>query len=98
MRINPYFGTQQTPETGRDKQTSQANNSSARVEPQADQAQLSGAHIQVQALAAQASQLPEVREAKINALREAVQSGQYRLDAANTAQGMMSEMFLSRTA
>ena len=98
MRINPYFGPQQTPETGRDRQTSQANTSAGRVDTQADQAELSGAHIQVQALAAQASQLPEVREAKINALREAVQSGQYRADAANTARGMMSEMFLSRTA
>jgi len=98
MRINPYFGSQQTPATGRDKQTSPANSSSARLEPEADQAQLSGAHIQVQALAAQASQLPEVREAKINALRQAVESGQYRSDPANTAHSLMSEMFLSRTA
>ena len=98
MRINPYFGAQQTPETGRDKQTSQANTSPARVEPQADQTQLSGAHTQVQALAAQASQLPEVREAKVSALREAVRSGQYRPDPANIAGGLMSEMALSRTA
>lgn len=99
MRINPYFGPQQTPEAGRDRQTSQANTSASRVDPQAaDQAHLSGAHIQVQALAAQASQLPEVREAKVNALREAVQSGQYRADPANTANGLMSEMFLNRTA
>ena len=98
MRINPYFGAQQTAETGRDRQTSQANVPSARVEAEPDQAQLSGAHIQVQALAAQASQLPEVREAKISALREAVQSGQYWPDAGKIAQGLMSEMFLSRTA
>ena len=98
MRINPYFEPQQTPATGRDKQTSAANTSSARLEPEADQAQLSGAHIQVQALAAQASQLPEVREAKVSALRDAVQSGRYRPDPANTAKGLMSEMFLSRTA
>jgi len=98
MRINPYFGPQQTSETGRDKQPSQANSTPARVEPGADQAQLSGAHIQVQALAAQASQLPEVREAKVNALRDAVQSGHYRPNPANIAQGMMSEMALSRTA
>jgi len=98
MRINPYFGPQQTPETGRDKQISQANTTSARVEAAADQAQLSGAHTQVQALAAQASQLPEVREAKVNALRDAVRSGQYRSDPANIAHGLMSEMALSRTA
>jgi flagellar biosynthesis anti-sigma factor FlgM len=98
MRINPYFGPQQTPETRRDKQTTQANTASTRLEPEPDQAQLSSAHVQVQALAAQASQLPEVREAKVNALREAVQSGQYRPNPANIAHGLMSELFLSRTA
>ena len=98
MRINQYLGPQQTQETGRDRQTSQANTSSSRLEPEPDQAQLSGAHVQVQALAAQASQLPAVREAKVNALREALRSGQYRSDPAHTAHGLMSEMFLTRTA
>ena len=98
MRIDPYFRPQQTPETGRDKQLAQANLSSPRLAAGSDQALLSGAHIQVQALAAQASQLPEVREAKVSALRDAVQSGNYRPDPANIARGLMSEMFLSRTA
>ena len=98
MRINPYFETQQTPETGRDKQSSQTNTSAARPASGSDQAQLSSAHAELQALAAQASQLPEVREAKVNALREAVQSGHYRLNPANIAHGLMSEMFLSRPA
>ena len=98
MRINPYFEPQQTPETGRDKQSSQASASMVRVTPEPDQTQLSGAHIQVQALAAQASQLPEVREAKVSALREAVQSGNYRPNPANIAHGLILEMSLSRTA
>jgi flagellar biosynthesis anti-sigma factor FlgM len=98
MRINPYFEPQQTLETGRDKQATQANASSTRLEPEPDQAELSSAHVQVQALAAQASQLPEVREAKVNALRDAVESGQYRPNPSNIAQGLMSELFLSRTA
>jgi len=98
MRINPYFGPQQTPETGRDKQSSQPNASPVRATPDSDQAQLSGAHIQVQALAAQVSQLPEVRQEKVSALREAVQSGHYRPNPANIAHGLMSELFLSRTA
>jgi flagellar biosynthesis anti-sigma factor FlgM len=42
-----------------------------------DQAQLSGAHGQVQALAAQASQLPEVRQERVHALRQAILGGQY---------------------
>ena len=98
MRINPYFGPQQTPETGRDKQSNQGNASIASVTIEPDQAQLSGTHIQVQALVAQASQLPEVRQEKVTALREAVQAGQYRPNPANIAHGLMSEMLLSRTA
>ena len=99
MRINPYFGPQQTAETGRDRQTNQVNTASAgKLEPRPDQAQISGAHIQVEALAAQASQLPEVRQAKVNALRDAVESGQYRPDPANIASSLMSEMVLSRMA
>ena len=42
-----------------------------------DQAQLSGAHTQVAALAAQASQLPEVRQERVQSLRQAVESGNY---------------------
>lgn len=98
MRINPYFGTQQTPEAGREKQPREVTVSAARLTPEADQAQLSNAHVQVQVLAAQAAQLPEVREAKVSALREAIQSGQYRPNPANIAHGLMSEMFHGRTA
>ena len=98
MRINPYFELQQTPETGRDKQCGQATASMAKPTSEPDQAQLSGAHIQVQALAAQASQLPEVRAEKVSALREAVQSGNYRPNPSNIAGGLISEMLLSRTA
>ena len=98
MRINPYFGAQHIPETGREKQPAQTSLASPRLAGDSDQALLSGGHIQVQALAAQASQLPEVREAKVSALRDAVQSGNYRPDPANIARALMSEMFLSRTA
>lgn len=98
MRINPYSGTQQTPEAGREKQPKEVNVPAARLTPEPDQAQLSNTHAQVQVLAAQASQLPEVREAKVSALREAVQNGQYRPSPAGIAHGLMSEMLHSRTA
>ncbi|SRR5579872_520575 len=98
MRINPYFAPQQTSETGRSQPNSTVNTSSARLGPQSDEAQLSGTHVQVQALAAQASQLPEVRQAKVQALRAAVQGGQYSLDPSNIARGMMAEITFSRHA
>ncbi len=98
MRINPYFGTQQTPEAGREKQPKEVSVSAARLTPEPDQAKLSNTHAQVQVLAAQASQLPEIREAKVSALRESVQSGQYRPSPANIAHGLVSEMLRSRTA
>ena len=43
-----------------------------------DQAVLSGTLVQVQALVAQASQLPEVRQERVSALRQAVQNGTYQ--------------------
>ena len=98
MRIDSYFTPQQTPETGRSRQNNPANTSAGKVDPALDQTQLSGAHAQVQALAAQASQLPDVREAKVQALREAVQGGQYRPNPANIAQGLISEMAVRRSA
>jgi len=96
MRIDSYFTPQQTSETGRTRQNSPANTSAGRLDAGPDQTQLSGAHTQVQALAAQASQLPEVRETKIQALREAVQGGQYRPNPDNIARGLISEMAVRR--
>jgi flagellar biosynthesis anti-sigma factor FlgM len=57
-----------------------------------DQAQLSGAHLQVAALAAQAAALPEVRQERVQALRQAIQSGQYRSDAQKLAGALISHM------
>jgi flagellar biosynthesis anti-sigma factor FlgM len=57
-----------------------------------DQAQLSGAGAQAQALAAQAAQLPEIRAEKVQSLREAVAGGRYRFDAQKIAEAMLSHM------
>jgi flagellar biosynthesis anti-sigma factor FlgM len=57
-----------------------------------DQAQLSGAHAQVQALVAQASQLPEIRQEKVNALRQAVLGGSYQPGATQVAGALFSHM------
>jgi len=76
MRIDPNFGLQQAPETNRNSASAAAVTTAGTGLGQ-DQAQLSGGHAQVAALAAQAAQLPEVREERVHALRQAVESGQY---------------------
>lgn len=58
-----------------------------------DQAQLSGGHVQVDALAAQAAQLPEVRQEKVQALRQAVSAGQYDPAPEQVAGAMLDYMF-----
>ncbi len=94
MRIELNYGPQQMPETKRaDRQpapnaaTSMANQGVAE-----DQAHISTAHVQAQALAAQAAQLPEIREERVQALRQAVQSGTYRPAAEHVARAVVEQM------
>jgi flagellar biosynthesis anti-sigma factor FlgM len=82
MRIDSNGGAQGLPEnqTAASAASGKAGApaSSARANPLGeDQAELSGAHTQVQALVGQALQLPEVREERVQTLRQAVASGQY---------------------
>jgi flagellar biosynthesis anti-sigma factor FlgM len=79
MRIDSNHGTQSTGEAERaGAQTSAAANSTSGASVLGeDQAQLSGGHAQIEALAAQAAQLPEVRQEKVQTLRQAVAGGQY---------------------
>jgi flagellar biosynthesis anti-sigma factor FlgM len=46
----------------------------------------------VAALAAQAAALPEVRQERVQALRQAMQSGQYHADPQKLAGALMSHM------
>jgi flagellar biosynthesis anti-sigma factor FlgM len=57
-----------------------------------DQAQLSGTLAQVQGLAAQVSQFPEVREEKVNALRQVVNSGGYQPSSDQVAGALFDHM------
>ena len=57
-----------------------------------DQAEVSGAHLQVQALVAQASRLPEVREERVQALRQAVQRGHYQSSPEEVAGAVFTHM------
>jgi len=57
-----------------------------------DQAHLSRVPAQIEALAAQASQLPEIREQRVQALRLAVASGEYRPAPEHVASAILSQM------
>lgn len=106
MRIDLNHGPQSSPENNR---TSSAASAAARTSsvntagvngagPEEDQAQLSGAHAQVQALAAQAAQLPEVREERVQSLRQALQSGMYQVSPAEVGGAMFAHMIAGFSA
>ena len=100
MRIDLHYGPQQTPEASPNRTQGPAGTASSVPSTASgeDQAQLSGAHIQVQALAAQAQQLPEVREERVQALRQAVHSGQYQADPEKIAGALVAHMVLGPAA
>lgn len=103
MRIDLNYGSQVTPESNRSNASSPtAAASSASPAPGAslgeDQAQLSGAHPEVQTLAAQAAQLPEVREERVHALRQAVESGQYQASPGQVAGALVAHLIAARAA
>jgi len=100
MRIDFHYGPHSVADSSRANTQNSAGaarsvNSSQSGE---DQAELSGAHVEVAALVAQASQLPEIREERIQALREAVASGHYQVDAQKTARAMAGHMVIGPTA
>jgi flagellar biosynthesis anti-sigma factor FlgM len=77
--------------------SSAASSGSGRVAGE-DQAELSGAHIQVAALVAQASQLPEVREQRVQALRQAIQRGRYQSSPEEVAGAVFTHMIAGPAA
>jgi flagellar biosynthesis anti-sigma factor FlgM len=103
MRIDSSQGAQALPE-------SQATNSTASGKAGAavatvtssplgeDQAQLSGVHVQIQALVGQALQLPEIRQERVQALRQAVASGKYQPSAQEVAGALLSNAISAKLA
>jgi flagellar biosynthesis anti-sigma factor FlgM len=63
-----------------------------------DQAQLSGTHIQVQVLTAQALQFPEIRQEKVNALRQVLLDGTYRPSSHQVANAVFDHMLAEPAA
>ena len=98
MRIDFHYGPQATAESERSsaqKAAAADRAPSSEVLAPEDQTQLSNAHAQVQALSAQASHLPEVREERIEALRQAVQAGHYHCDPGRVAGSLVDQMILA---
>jgi flagellar biosynthesis anti-sigma factor FlgM len=100
MRIDSNHGAQPLAEN---QAASQAANGAASAKAQStaaaaagssalgeDQAQLSGAHVQIQALVGQALQLPEVRQERVQALRQAVVAGKYQPSANDVAGALLA--------
>ena len=59
--------------------------------PEEDKATLSTDKASVDALAAQALSSPEIRQDKVEALRQAIKSGQYKLEPDGIADAMIQE-------
>ncbi len=103
MRIDLNPGAQPLPESSRSSSQSSATSASAASASAAsplgeDQAQLSGAHVQVQTLVAQALQLPEIRQEKVNALRQAVLGGSYQPSSTKVAAALFAHLVVDRAA
>jgi flagellar biosynthesis anti-sigma factor FlgM len=105
MRIDLNYGPQAMPESTR---TDAQNGTAAHRSPSIstgdvsgalsaggngeDQAHLSGAHGEVEALAAQAAQLPEVRQGRVQALRQILVRGEYQPAPEQVAGAMLESM------
>jgi hypothetical protein len=95
MRIDLSQGAPALPENGRIGNSSLASGGdhlSADTVPGKDQAEFSGARVQVQALAAQVLQFPEIREAKVNTLRQVVLGGGYQPESSQIAEAVFAHL------
>jgi flagellar biosynthesis anti-sigma factor FlgM len=100
MRIDFNYEPQAAPEVSRPSNQAGATEANSAV-PSAlgeDKAQLSRTHAQVEAYAAQAAQLPEVRQERVAALRESVQSGRYHVSHEKVAAAILVHMSGGPTA
>jgi len=99
MRIHSDQGAQPLAESNGSNTTSHANTqASGQSLLGDDKAQLSGAGAQVTALTAQALQLPEVRQERVQALRQAVQSGIYAVNPQTVAGSIVDHLALASAA
>jgi flagellar biosynthesis anti-sigma factor FlgM len=100
MRIDPNQVAPSLPENNRNSSQATASQRPASVGSSLgqDQAQLSGIHGQVQALAAQAALFPEIRQENVNALRQAVLDGSYQRSSEQVAGALFEHIVTSAAA
>jgi flagellar biosynthesis anti-sigma factor FlgM len=100
MRIDLNYGPQATPESspGGAQKAAVPGSAPSPALGGEDQAQFSAAHVQVQELATLASQLPEVQQEKVQALRLAVGSGQYQVRPHDVATALLAHLLTDRAA
>jgi len=95
MRIDGNQAAQSLPERARSANPSPASSaagSSSGGPLSEDQAQFSGAPGQIQALTEQVLQFPEIRQEKVNALRQAVVGGGYQPSSKQVADAVFAYM------
>ena len=98
MRIDPNQGLQPAAETGTGSTANAAGGSTTSAELGNDQAQLSGSYAQVEALTAQAAELPETRNDRVESLRQLVDSGRYSPSPENVAGALLTFMVAGAAA
>jgi|SRR5271155_273738 len=102
MRIDQNQGAQPLPESSRSTQSNLTNGGTGAAGSGnalgADQAQLSGTHLQIQTLTAQALQFPEIRQEKVNALRQVVRDGTYQPSPSKVAGALFAHIVATRAA
>ena len=101
MRIDLNPGAQSVSESDRSNQSAanDHNRASGASNPLGeDQAQLSGAHAQAQAIAAQVAQFPEIRQEKVNALRQVALDGSYQRSSQQVAGALFDHMVVMPAA
>jgi flagellar biosynthesis anti-sigma factor FlgM len=99
MRIDLDANVGQTPDAGQaGKAGSRAVSGAASPVPDADSTQLSSDQVKMQALSAAVLQLPEIRQEKVAALAEQVQTGNYQVSAQQTAEALLTTLTTNRAA
>ncbi len=99
MRIDLNPGAQPLEESNRPNGSSTAatTRSAENIFAQ-DRTQLSDAHAQVQTLVAEAAHLPEIRQEKVQSIRQAMAGGIYRPVPQQTAGAMLADLMVVRSA
>ncbi len=96
MRIDPNVPV---PNSGQSERTSEAKSAGANQSVgqagggQGGSAPVASDSASISQLATQLGNFPAVRQGRVQALRQAVQSGSYRADAGKVAQSMLGELF-----